>query len=115
MLRSVQRTAQYLNHFKPLRLTARNMSSSLYTDETPASIKEAKVKYRSSNSKLINIILISCFITGSSPDHPKYPQWPESADSPGRAQGCLQHAMDDVVDQYHDQRAEEGLVSTLEP
>lgn len=91
------------------------MSSSLYTDETPASIKEAKVKYRSSNLQLVSIVLISKCVTGSSPDHPKHPQWPESADSAGRAQGCLQHAMDDVVDQYHDQRAEEGLVSTLEP
>lgn len=43
MLRPTQRIAHYLNQIRPVGITVRKMSNSLYTDETPAVIKEDKV------------------------------------------------------------------------
>lgn len=44
MLRSSQRLLQNFRHITPIQASLRKMSSSLYTDETPAAVKEAKVK-----------------------------------------------------------------------
>lgn len=71
MLRSTQtsqRAAQYLRHFQPIanpsiahRSIFRRMSHSLYTDETPASVKEAKglhlITQSTPNGQKVQILL----------------------------------------------------------
>ena len=52
MLRSTQRIAHYLNQIRPIRIPVRKMSNSLYTDETPAVVKEAKVIEHSSSTHM---------------------------------------------------------------
>jgi hypothetical protein len=95
------------------------MSSSLYTDETPAAVKEAKVssELRGELRQRYIYIYIHCWLIrdlGFTSDHSKHAEWTESANPSGRIERCLPYGMDDFSDQYFDQRAEEGLVPTTE-
>lgn len=65
MLRSTRRAIQYLHHFQSIATrnpaNFRRMSHSLYTDETPASIKEAKglhlITQSTPNGQKVQILL----------------------------------------------------------
>lgn len=102
MLRSSQRVLQYLHHIRPIQAPLRKMSSSLYTDETPAVVKEAKVQIVEKLSHRVVMADVHS-LSGSTFDHPKHAQWAESPNSLGGTERCVQHPMDDLIHQYHDQ------------
>lgn len=64
-------------------------SSSLYTDETPAAIKEAKVHIMEKLSDRIVMADAYYSLSGSTFDHSKHAQWAESSDSFGGIERCI--------------------------
>lgn len=114
MLRSSRRLLHHLHHLTPVQASLRKMSTSLYTDETPAAVKEAKVKIADQRAEHVHRANMHPPPSGSTLDHSKHPQWAKSPNPLGGAKGCVQHSMDDHSHQHHDQRAEKGLVSATQ-
>jgi hypothetical protein len=56
------------------------MSHSLYIDETPEEVKNAKVRNTFHLQSLVMYFEIDIPAVGASSHHPEYSQWPESAD-----------------------------------